>query len=211
MSAKIIVDDPCIGHFVRYLEGERNASGHTISSYLIDLAQFVRTQWGAEAKPPYAWPDVDKFSARKFIVHCQKQAAVAATVNRKISSLRSFFKFLNREEHVKQNPFGGIISPKRGKPLPKVLTLQEETRLLEAPRQVAVEALAGEPDAVQPSQPEALLRRSRPKCPACNAVHRACNAVALRAGCGWIMSPAATRRSWKSFTAPACASASWRA
>ncbi|MFH1970207.1 MAG: tyrosine recombinase [Verrucomicrobiota bacterium] len=162
MSAFIIKEDPCIGHFVRYLDGERNASGHTISSYLVDLEQFVRTQWGTEARPPYAWPDVDKFSARKFIVHCQKQAAVATTVNRKLSSLRSFFKFLNREEHVTQNPFAGIISPKRGKPLPKVLTLQEVTRLLEAPRQVAAEALAessapaGEPDAA--------------KRPACNAV-----------------------------------------
>ena len=149
MNKPIIMDDPCIGHFVRYLEGERNASGHTISSYLVDLEQFVRTQWGAEAKPPYAWPDVDKFSARKFIVHCQKQAAVATTVNRKLSSLRSFFKFLNREEHVTQNPFAGIISPKRGKPLPKVLTLQEVTRLLEAPRQVAAETPAGEPDAAK--------------------------------------------------------------
>ena len=149
MSAPIIMDDPCIGHFVRYLEGERNASGHTISSYLVDLAQFVRTQWGAEARPPYAWSDVDKFSARKFIVHCQKQAAVATTINRKLSSLRSFFKFLNREEYVTQNPFAGVISLKRGKPLPKVLTLQEVTRLLEAPRQVAAEALAGEPDAAK--------------------------------------------------------------
>ena len=134
-----IKDDPWIDHFVRHLEGERNASRHTISSYLVDLEQFVRTQWGAEAKPPYAWPDVDKFSARKFVVHCQQQAAAATTVNRKLSSLRSFFKFLNREEHVAQNPFAGIISPKRGKPLPKVLTRQEVTRLLEAPRQMAAE------------------------------------------------------------------------
>ncbi|MDD5678520.1 MAG: tyrosine recombinase [Kiritimatiellae bacterium] len=149
MNKPIIKDDPCVGDYVHYLESERNASGHTISSYLVDLGQFARTQWGAEAKPPYAWPDVDKFSARKFIVHCQKEAAVVTTVNRKLSSLRSFFKFLNREEHVTQNPFAGIISPKRGKPLPKVLTLQEVTRLLEAPQQVAVETLAGEPDAVK--------------------------------------------------------------
>ena len=149
MYKPVIIEDPYVHHFVRYLEGERNSSGHTISSYLVDLGQFVRAQWGEEAKPPFAWPDVDKFSARKFIVHCQKQAAVATTINRKLSSLRSFFKFLNREEHVTQNPFAGIISPKRGKPLPKVLTLQEVTRLLEAPGQVAAEVLAGEPDAAK--------------------------------------------------------------
>lgn len=145
MSAMMIQNDPCIGQFVRYLAGERNASKHTISSYLVDLEQFARNQWGAETKPPYAWPEVDKFSARKFIVHCQKQATVATTVNRKLSSLRSFFKFLNREEQVAQNPFAGIISPKRGKPLPKVLTRQAITRLLEAPQQAAAAALAGNP------------------------------------------------------------------
>ena len=143
MNAPVIKDDHGINHFVRYLEGERNASRHTISSYLIDIAQFVRAQWGEEAKPPYAWPDVDKFSARKFVVQCQKQRAVATTVNRKLSSLRSFFKFLNREGYVAQNPFAGVISLKRGKPLPKVLTLQEVIRLLDAPRQVTAEALAG--------------------------------------------------------------------
>lgn len=149
MSKSIITEDPCIGHYVRYLEGERNASRHTISSYLVDLEQFVRTQWGVEARPPYAWTDVDKFSARKFIVHCQKLSSVATTVNRKLSSMRSFFKFLNREEYVTQNPFAGIISPKRGKPLPKVLTLQEVTRLLEAPHQVLAETSARQPDAAK--------------------------------------------------------------
>ncbi|MCG2660913.1 MAG: tyrosine-type recombinase/integrase [Kiritimatiellae bacterium] len=185
--------DPCIGHFVRYLEGERNASGHTISSYLVDLEQFIRTQWGAEARPPYAWSDVDKFSARKFIVHCQKQAAVATTVNRKLSSLRSFFKFLNREEHVTQNPFAGVISLKRGKPLPKVLTLQEVIRLLEAPRQVAAEAPAGEPDAA--------------KRPACNAVRPP---AALRATtrlqryaqhCGQVWAGSTAGRLWLDYVA----------
>jgi len=156
-----MLQDPCLHDFMRYLESERNASGHTISSYLVDLEQFVRTQWGAEAKPPYAWADVDKFSARKFIVHCQKQAAVATTVNRKLSSLRSFFKFLNREEHVTQNPFAGIISPKRGKPLPKVLTLQEVTRLLEAPRQMAAEACPPQAATRNARQAQKLSRVAR--------------------------------------------------
>ncbi|MBI2437777.1 MAG: tyrosine recombinase [Lentisphaerae bacterium] len=158
MSTPTIRDDPCIQHFARYLEGERNASVHTISSYLIDLEQFVRTQWGAEAKPPYAWAEVDKFAARKFIVNCQKLEAAATTVNRKLSSLRSFFKFLSREEHVARNPFAGIISPKRGKPLPKVLTVQEVTRLLAAPRQVAAEVC--QPEA-SPKATRALAERGQ--------------------------------------------------
>lgn len=159
MNKPIIKDDPCVGHFVRHLEGEQNASKHTISSYLIDLEQFIRNQWGAEAQPPYSWPDVDKFAARKFIVYCQKKADVATTVNRKLSSMRSFFKFLNREEYATQNPFAGIISPKRGKPLPKVLTLQEVTRLLEAPRQLNEEDCR--PKAEPPQESGAVKRHAR--------------------------------------------------
>lgn len=139
-----ITADPLVEQFTRYLSGERNASAHTIAGYLNDLQQFAAAAWGADAKPPFAWDGVDKFAARKFIVQFQKAEAAAATVGRKISSLRSFFKFLTRENHVARNPFAGLASPKRNKFLPQVLTVQEVARLLDAPRQVGAEALKTE-------------------------------------------------------------------
>lgn len=132
---------------MRYLEGERNASPHTLANYRMDLAQFAGIVFGPEAKPPWPWATVDKFAARKFIVSFQKTAVAPATVGRKISSLRSFFKFLVREEQVPQNPFAGLLSPKRKKPLPKVLSVQEVARLLEAPQQSGAEALNRENNA----------------------------------------------------------------
>ena len=135
-----IRDDPLVRLFMRYLEGERNVSEHTIKSYLIDIGQFAATVWGDEAKLPIPWSTVDKFAARKFSVGFQKREATATTVGRKISSLRSFFKFLTREEHVSANPFSGLRGPKRKKPLPQVLSIQEVNRLLDAPRQTAKEA-----------------------------------------------------------------------
>jgi len=138
--------DKAIAHFLRYLEGERNASPHTISNYFLDIRQFAGIIWGGEAKPPYDWRSIDKFAARKFVVQLQKQSAVASSIGRKVSSLRSFFKFLTREEYVGHNPFSGLQSPKRKRSLPCVLTVEEVGRLLAAPAQYLVEALKSEED-----------------------------------------------------------------
>jgi len=146
-EAADIAADPLVRQFVRHLEGERNASIHTLSGYLGDLRQFSAAVWGASARPPFPWDSVDKFAARKFIVQFQRAEATPATVGRKVSSLRSFFKFLTRENLAPQNPFAGLVSPKRRKFLPQVLTVPEVGRLLDAPRQVGAEALQNESDA----------------------------------------------------------------
>lgn len=140
-----VAEDPAAAHFIRYLEGERNASEHTVSGYLGDLAQFAASAWGAGARPPFNWGGVDKFAARKFLVAFQKAGATPATVSRKLSSLRSFYRFLEREELVPGNPFYALAAPKRGKYLPKVLSVEEVARLLAAPVQVFRESV--KPDA----------------------------------------------------------------
>ncbi len=147
MNSTQLQADPAIARFARYLEAERDASRHTVAAYLADLAQFISACWGPEAQPPYAWASVDTFAARKFVVGCHKQSAAASTINRKVSSLRSFFRFLNREELCSQNPFGSVLSLKRGKPLPRVLTTRDVERLLAAPRQLAEAEAGPAPDA----------------------------------------------------------------
>lgn len=124
--------DKAIRHFLRYLEGEHNASPHTSGNYLLDIRQFAAIIWDNAAKPPYDWASVDKFAARKFVVQLQKQSACSATICRKLSSLRSFYKFLTREDYVGNNPFAGLPAPKRKKSLPHFLTMGEITRLLQA-------------------------------------------------------------------------------
>jgi len=129
--------DPCVEHFVKYLEGERNASAHTISNYLMDIKQFAGLTWGDEAKPPYRWKEADRFAARKFLVFFQKLEMAPATTGRKLSALRSFYKFLVREEYVSLNPFVGLPLPKKGSYLPAVLSMSEVERLLAAPHAMA--------------------------------------------------------------------------
>ncbi len=131
--------DRCIEHFVQYLEGERNASEHTVSNYLMDIRQFAGLTWGDEAKPPYKWKEADRFAARKFLVFFQKLEMAPATTGRKLSALRSFYKFLVREEYVALNPFAGLSLPKKGSYLPTVLSAGEVGRLLAAPHEMAGE------------------------------------------------------------------------
>jgi integrase/recombinase XerC len=124
--------DPWVEQFVRHLVAERNASAHTVAGYLQDLAQFVALVWG-RARPPYRWREPDRFAARGFIVKFQKDGAAPATTRRKLSSLRSFYRFLEREGAIEHNPFGGLRGPRAPRRLPEILSVAQVQALLEAP------------------------------------------------------------------------------
>jgi integrase/recombinase XerC len=129
--------DPRVRDFAQYLQAEKNASPHTLSNYLRDIGQFAHLTWGEAARPPYRWKEVDRFGARKFLVHFQKSGRQPATTGRKLSCLRSFYRYLLREGHARANPFSGLLLPKRGRRLPKVLSEVEINRLLESPARAA--------------------------------------------------------------------------
>ncbi len=129
-------DDPDVAQFCAHLKEEKNVSRHTLAAYLTDLAQFVRRTWGVDALPPFPWGHADRYAARRFLAGLQQEGADASTTGRKLSSLRSFYRFLEREERVSVNPFAGIKAPKRGRKLPRVLTKEEAARLMEAPEKL---------------------------------------------------------------------------
>ena len=138
--AGAVADDPAVAQFIRHLRGERNASDHTLSAYLGDLRQFCEQVWGADAKPPYPWKSPDRFAARRFLASFQKAGLAPATASRKMSSLRTFFRFLVREGLVKDNPFAGLQQPKARRRLPRVLDRNEVVRLLETPARLRPES-----------------------------------------------------------------------
>lgn len=126
--------DPWLERFARHLEGERNASLHTLVNYRRDILQFASLHWGSDTASPYPWKKADRFAARKFLVAVQKAGAAPATAARKLSSLRSFYRFLVREKMVENNPFTSLQLPKKASRLPKVLSVGEMARLLDAPK-----------------------------------------------------------------------------
>jgi integrase/recombinase XerC len=147
-----VTTDPCVAHFCRYLAGERNASRHTLDAYARDLAQFAHITWGEGPRREYPWKAADRFAARRFLVEFQKTGCKATTTARKLASLRSFYKFLEREDYTDRNPFAGLRAPKRARSLPEILSVEEVTRLIEAPmraRKTETRKRATLPDALR--------------------------------------------------------------
>jgi len=128
-----ITSEPSVAHFCSYLEMERNASEHTVQNYARDIGQFAHLVWGEDTTHPLPWKEPDRFAARRFLVQFQKEGNEPTTTARKLASLRSFYKFLEREDIVERNPFAGLRPPKRSTTLPEVMSIAEITRLLESP------------------------------------------------------------------------------
>ncbi|MFT5387810.1 MAG: integrase/recombinase XerC [Candidatus Omnitrophota bacterium] len=117
-----------IDKFINYLTVERNYSDHTIINYKSDLVEFSRFI-GSEV----AIDKVEYLLLRRFLAHLRSKELKPRTLARKLSALRSFFRFLQREDIVQVNPTKILISPKLDKPLPKFLTEAEMTELIEKP------------------------------------------------------------------------------
>ncbi len=131
----IVSSDSAVTGFMNYLAVERNASRHTIVAYMQDIEQFVAFVWEDETAP-FDWRSVDRFQARRFLMEFQRCGSAPATTGRKLASLRSFYKFMERESLVSINPFTGLRAPKQPRKLPNVLSVQEIGRLLGSPVRV---------------------------------------------------------------------------
>jgi len=113
--------------FIRYLKIEKNVSAHTERSYLSDLLQFADFLDGMDAA------EIDHQTLRQFIALLLKNETKKTSIARKLSALRSFFKYLNRENILLSNPARLVSTPRREKRLPAVLTVDDTQRLMEAP------------------------------------------------------------------------------
>ncbi|MFH1777654.1 MAG: tyrosine recombinase XerC [Candidatus Omnitrophota bacterium] len=116
-----------IDKYLTYLKIEKNASSHTIINYSSDLCDFSR------ANPDLLIEKVDQLTVRKFLAYLRQKKYARITIARKVAALRSFFRFLVAEGYLKNNPVAGLATPKTEKKLPIFLTIDEVTKLLEAP------------------------------------------------------------------------------
>ncbi|WP_136797779.1 MULTISPECIES: tyrosine recombinase XerC [Desulfosediminicola] len=116
-----------IRQFVRWLEVEKGYSEHTISGYSRDLHEFMRFL-GEDPEVR----QIDSNQVRSFVVSMHGVNS-GATVGRKLSALRSFFRFLIRNKVIKADPLIGVTGPKVGQAIPVFLTVDETFALLEAP------------------------------------------------------------------------------
>lgn len=115
-----------LDRFYTYLQHEKRFSPHTLTAYKTDLLQFFAF---VEAEANASFTDV--FLIRNWIVQLMDKKNDARSVNRKISSLKTYFKFLLREKLVEDNPMAKIQSPKLAKKLPVIIREESISQLLD--------------------------------------------------------------------------------
>ena len=116
--------------FLDYLRLERNYSLLTVKSYREDLSDFERFFESLDSQ--VSWTSVDADVIRNWMEYMMDRGNSASSVNRRLSALRSFYRFALRKKIVQRDPVHGLQGPKKKKPLPQFLKETEMERLLDS-------------------------------------------------------------------------------
>ncbi len=125
--------DRYIDKFINYLKIERDVSHNTIRNYSSDLKSFADFADKKDVKM------IRYFDLRKYLAHLKTSNYSKRTIARKLSTLRSFFKFLQQDGYIKDNPANIISTPKLDKTLPSFLSEKEMEELLDVPTETVLD------------------------------------------------------------------------
>ena len=115
--------------FLNYLEAERNYSPLTVKNYGDDLLAFE--MFFKTLDNHITWETVDADVIRDWMESMMDKGHTATSINRRLSALRSFYRFALRRHLVEKDPAHGIIGPKKSKPFPQFVKEQEMDKLLD--------------------------------------------------------------------------------
>ncbi|MEM7562619.1 MAG: tyrosine recombinase XerC [Pseudomonadota bacterium] len=117
-----------LDQFIQMLRSEKYYSPHTCSNYRRDLDQFQQFLLHADIRE---WNKVDYNRVSTYAAHRYRQGRKSRTIQRELSSIRSFFQFLIRQGEMSRNPALEVSAPKADKPLPKTCDAETIDRLLQ--------------------------------------------------------------------------------
>lgn len=123
VESKIVLDQ-----FIRYIQLERNFSVHTVREYEFDITEFLSflvSEGITDLK------EVEYLHARNYVTKLYDNKLARTSISRKISSIRSFFRFLNREFDINDAAFRSLYHPKKEKRLPHFFYEEELSQLFE--------------------------------------------------------------------------------
>lgn len=118
-----------IENFLNYLKFERNRSDMTVKNYGEDLKAFKK--FFENFNDHLSWESIDSDVIRDWMESMMDKGNNAASINRRLSALRSFYRFALLRHLVTEDPAHGIVGPKKSKPLPQFLKESEMNKLLE--------------------------------------------------------------------------------
>lgn len=136
MSAKAKVSGNLRDLFLDMIATERNASRNTLDAYKRDLDDYAEFLGGKKS----GFAKADTQTIRTYLSALAKRELAAASVARKLSAIRQLHRFLYTEGLRSDDPSSVLEGPRRGRPLPKIMTVQEVTRLLAAVHEMAAQA-----------------------------------------------------------------------
>lgn len=119
-----------INEFLNYLKFERNRSDLTIKNYGEDLRAFKEFYRNLDSR--LSWKSVDSDIIRDWMESMMDKGNNATSINRRLSALRSFYRFALARKLVDKDSVHGVTGPKKGRPLPQFLKENEMDRLLDA-------------------------------------------------------------------------------
>ena len=119
-----------INEFLNYLKFERNRSDLTIKNYGEDLRAFKEFYGNLDSR--LSWKSIDSDVIREWMESMMDKGNNATSINRRLSALRSFYRFALARKLVDKDPVHGVTGPKKGRPLPQFLKENEMDRLLDA-------------------------------------------------------------------------------
>ena len=137
-----------IEQFIRYLQAEKNVSENTLRNYSIDIAQFQKFLRDTNLCPAEIPPNppftkggqggidikkIDNIVIRAFLGGLHRGGNCNSSMARKLSTLRTFFKYLCREGYLNKNPARLVATPKQKKRIPSFLPIDEAFRLMDTP------------------------------------------------------------------------------
>jgi integrase/recombinase XerC len=121
-----------IDDFLQYLAQEKRMSPHTVSNYQRDLKQLVVF---CESLELSVWQSIKSSHIRQFISQLHRQGLASRSIQRSLSAIRSFYRYLIREGLADNNPAQAVQAPKGEKRLPSTLDVDQMTGLLDGTQQ----------------------------------------------------------------------------
>jgi integrase/recombinase XerC len=110
-----------VEEYLRHLAKERDVSPNTVTAYRRDLREFVGYLGGYYGTEGWTWEGVDRLAMRGFLAHLSRRGVGKRTMARTLSGVRSFYRWMHRNEMVESNPARAVGAPRQDKHLPGYL------------------------------------------------------------------------------------------